>query len=404
MQPRSVFLLAFLVHMPPGASSADLNVSAQVPTKKQDLQQRNTALLNHAEEMAKRNEALMTRAEEQASRAEAEARRMDAVLSRWEEQSRKQDAILSKSDGPPGRGPVGQLMTTPWYAYLAVGISLIALLVAAKNYWRKAGVLIRGSFQITSSIDCSDMYVSRVTLENLKDRAITVFGVYLRAGHNNYIELKDLEKDPLLLKAYETTQMIFGPMQEYRANGKRWGFNHVLKDLKIPLRLVISTSEGKYVVPAPISQWSPVHDFFRNHLTLTVHTVRRTFKDLPVGDNIRYIVELHAENEQSQIFLIRKDDIYAFAWFRLTPKSLESAEALRAYLNEQVERGLFPRQRLTVLDVNILRQQGGLDDAVRQRHEVKLFGFFTYHVLGRLATVRAEKTRRIENAKRLKDA
>jgi hypothetical protein len=394
MQGRAVFLFAVFVLSSPCASSADATGSAQQPTQQQDAQRRNAALLDHAEKMAERNEALMTRAEAQATRAEAEAKRMDAVLAKWEQQSRGVDAALLRSNGS------AQALIPEWRSLVPWAFSLFALFVALKSYRRKSGVLVRGSFTTTASIDCSDKYVSMVTLENVKDRAITIFGLYLRVGYSYYIELERLEKKPLLLKAYESYQVTYGPTSAYSTNGKRLDFNRLLSDLRVPLHLVLSTSEGKCVVD-PIRHWNPVIEFFGNHMTAVVHIARRTFKNLDVGDRIRYIIELFDDNEQTQVLLIRQDDLNKFASFKLTPESLETAETLWKYLNEQVEKGTFPRQRFTVHDANVLRQHERLDYS-SQRFEAKLYGFFAHHIVGRLATRRAQIKMKKENEQRKK--
>lgn len=61
-------------------------------------------------------------------------------------------------------------------------------MIAWRNYRRKAGVLIRGNYAIMEMFACKDLFVSTIILENQKDRAITIFGIYLRIGFNYYIE------------------------------------------------------------------------------------------------------------------------------------------------------------------------------------------------------------------------
>lgn len=82
-------------------------------------------------------------------------------------------------------------MTIPWFSISALFISTVALLFSAKTYRRKSGVFVRGNFSIASNRDCNDKYVASVILENLKDRAVTVFAIYLRIGYNYYIEIED---------------------------------------------------------------------------------------------------------------------------------------------------------------------------------------------------------------------
>src|SRR5258705_5750679 len=149
-------------------------------------------------------------------------------------------------------------MTTPWYAVAAVAISSLALLVATMNYRRKAGVFVRGIYSITSSRDCNDQYVSSVTLENLKDRAITVFCIYLRVGYSYYVEVENFEDKPLVLRPYETYQKEYGPIQFYGVNTNCIRLNEILQNTRVRKRLVLSTSDGKYVVPSSIPFCTPV--------------------------------------------------------------------------------------------------------------------------------------------------
>jgi hypothetical protein len=151
-------------------------------------------------------------------------------------------------------------MTTPWYVIAALFVSATALFVAAKNYWRKAGIKVRGTYSIASSRDCNDKYVSTIILENLKDRAVTIFALYLRVGHSYYIQIEDFEDRPLLLRAFETYQKDFGPIQFYGINNNRINLNRLLDDRNIKKGLVLSTADGKYVVPSRIMQWNPIAD------------------------------------------------------------------------------------------------------------------------------------------------
>lgn len=292
-------------------------------------------------------------------------------------------------------------MVTPWYAVVAICVSTLALFIAAKNYRRKAGLFIRGAFSIASSRDCDDQYVSIVILENLKDRAITVFSIYLRVGHNYYIELENLEDRPLLLKAYETYQKNYGPLQFYEINCRQMNLNSLLGNTKVNKRLVLSTSEGKYVVPSSIRRWSPIGDFFRNHMTAVVRPVRTSYKEKHVGGNIKYVVEFIGENGQAEIIPIHPEDfrLKIFRNFPLTPSSLESTESLKAYLTEQMNSGKLVCRSFNVHDVAAWKER-----AAEIYHgptiQATAIGFLYYHVGGRLFTWFSDRKLRKENAKR----
>lgn len=292
-------------------------------------------------------------------------------------------------------------MLAPWYAIAAVCISTLALFVATKNYWRKAGIHLRGSFSIASSISCDDSYVSYVILENLKDRAITIFTIYLRVGHSYYIEIEDFSDRPLLLKPYESHHKEYGPIQFYGVNMNRIDLNSILKNPRVSKRLVLSTSEGKYVVPSAIRQWSPIGDFFRNHMTAVIRPVQAKYKDKYIGGNVEYVIEFIGDNGQSEIVPIHPNDyqLKIFRKFSLTRESLESQTTLNDYLGEQQRNGKLVCRSFTVLDMNGWRERTNESYSEKPIH-AEYIGFFTYHMLGRVATRLADRKLRIENAKR----
>ena len=296
-------------------------------------------------------------------------------------------------------------MLAPWYAIAAVCISALALFVATKNYWRKAGIHLRGLFSIASSRDCDDQYVSYVILENLKDRAITIFTIYLRLGHSCYIEIENFSDKPLLLKPYESYHREYGPIQFYSINMRRIDLNSLLKNMKIPKRLVLSTSEGKYVVPTAIRRWSPIGDFFRNHMTAVVRPVQAIYKEKYVGGNISYVIEFVGENGQSEVVPIHPEDyqLKIFRNFSLTRESLASLPALEEYLNEQQRNGKLVCRDFTVLNVNTWRERAN-ESYSQDSITAEYYGYFKYHLFGRVATRLADRRLRIENERRREQA
>ena len=208
-------------------------------------------------------------------------------------------------------------------------------------------VSLRGNFQITASVDCDDRYVSTIVLENLKDRATTIFAIYLEVDHGYYIEVEDFDEKPLVLRGFEAYQQWFGPIQLYGSNTSRIDVNGILADTKIRKRLVISTSDGKYVVPSPLKRWRPVSDFFANHMTEIIHPVRTSHKEQDIGSNIEYVVEFVSAADDEEIVLVRHDDFLRtrkFRTFALTKESLESKDALEVFLKEQMDKGALDLQ------------------------------------------------------------
>lgn len=286
----------------------------------------------------------------------------------------------------------------PPLTLLPILIALIALWVAVRSYQRKAGLELRGSFQIASSRSCEDRYVSNVLIENIKDRSTTIFDIYLKVGYSIYIHLMEFEESPLILKPYETYQKQFGPIEFYSFNLRRVDINHLLANNKLRKRLVLSTSDGKYLVPKRLGSWSPVIDYFRNGLTCILRPVPSRYKDTDLGSNIRYVVEITDLIDELQIIPVGRNDydIGVFRNFRLTKESLVSKDALESYLLERQIDGTLNVKGFSVHDIDVWREQNHRDyrnDAIK----IDSDSLFRYHIIGRWLTYRQTQKMRSKN-------
>jgi hypothetical protein len=222
-------------------------------------------------------------------------------------------------------------------------IATFALVVAIKNYKRKSGIGIRGGFGISSSVRCEENWVSNIVLENMKDRAVTIYGIFLRVGHNFYIELEDHDETPLILKPYETYHKTMGEILFYAVNTNTIRMRELLEDKKAKKRIVLSTSEGKYVVPKQVKRWSPIGEYFRNHLTGIIQTVRVTHRGESVGGNINFIVDIFRKDGETETIQLMKSDyqLKRFKNFNLTKECLVSKNSLQIFLEKKLEEGLL---------------------------------------------------------------
>jgi len=271
---------------------------------------------------------------------------------------------------------------------VALIISVIALVYTAKTYLLKSGASIRGSFGMcSSSVSCEDQYITSLTLENMKDRAIVIFKVYLRIGHNYFVEIEDYDDNPLILKPFEAHYKEYDPIDLYSINLKRINLNNLFSDKNVNKTIVLSTSDGKYVVKSWIKRWDPVYDFFRNHLTAVIRPRRATYKGKSYGINTKYIVEIKIENGREEIIPIypRDYEIKKFRNFRLSMDSLASKDALEEYLYEQVGSGLLNCEEITVHDV-----KAWIDEVYEPESkkviEATYYSWFMYKIVGPLIT------------------
>ncbi|MGA2222676.1 MAG: hypothetical protein ABSH21_13040 [Verrucomicrobiia bacterium] len=278
-------------------------------------------------------------------------------------------------------------------------VSIIAFVYTAKTFWLKAGAYIRGSFTICSSVSCEDKYISSVTLENLKDRAIVIFKIYLRLGHSYFVEIEDFENNPLVLRPFEAFRKDYDPLDFYSVSMTKININALLSNDKIKRRLVLVTTDGKYVVRHSIKYWDPVYDFFKNHLTAVIQPMRSTYKGKAYGGNAKFLVEFKMENGKEEVIPIFPLDykIKRFKRFDLTKESLESQASLEEFLYDRVGEGT-----LKCVDVVVHELEGWRKEAYERHNnkeviEASYESWFTYYVLGRIYTIFSDYRLRRKN-------
>lgn len=295
------------------------------------------------------------------------------------------------------------LTAPPLWTIAALALSGLALMVAYLNFRRKSSLRLRASYSWTqSSVDADDQHISSLVVENLKDRAVTIFRIYLRVGHNFYIEIEDFQDKPLVLRAFETWHKEFGPIEFYGINGKRIDMNSLFDDKRTRKHIVLATSDGKYVVTKGPKHWSPVHDFFKNHMTAVIRPVSTTFKGNFIGGTVPYVVEIVSTNGVSEVISLHKEDYrrQRFKNFRLTKESLESVETLRAFLKEQLEAGTLVCQSFEAIDIEAWREKERQDYNREQPINATYVGYLTYKVFGRIGTILADRELARENKRR----
>ncbi len=98
---------------------------------------------------------------------------------------------------------------------ISLFVSAIVLLITYKTYILKYGQKVRGWFGESSFIASDHTYISSIVLENLKDKDLVIFDIYIRIGHNIYLDM--LNKDGLnehyfhVIPALSTKEFRFGP-------------------------------------------------------------------------------------------------------------------------------------------------------------------------------------------------
>lgn len=288
----------------------------------------------------------------------------------------------------------------------ALIISILALGYTVKAYLLKAGHNLRCDIGTCSSIECNDHYVSSITLENIKDRATVIFKIYLRLGRNYYLLLEDFSNSPLILRPFEVYYKEYEPILFYSVNSRVISLDGVFNYKK--RKVILSTTDGKYVVNANTKRWDIIPKYFKNLMTAIIDPIRTGYKGKKYGANVKFLVVLKDDENKETVIPLHQGDhrFRVFVNFKLTEECLVSMENLKIFLKKQKKLGKLTYKDLKIIDFekhyNDIRSQYG-NDIIK----AKYVSFFKYEILGRLGTIledrRLKKLNRDANLKRISE-
>jgi hypothetical protein len=176
-----------------------------------------------------------------------------------------------------------------------------------------------------------------------------------------------------------------------------------MDDSKVKKRIVLSTSDGRYIVEENINSWNPIGEFFQNYWTTIINPVRTIYKEKAIGVNIKYVIEFVDDNNKEEILLIHPEDyrLVIFRNFSLSKESLSSQESLTEYFNQQISSGKLVCKQFQVYDADLWKARTA---EFYNGHMIKAhyISYLRYKILGRIFTWNSNRKLREENMKRLK--
>ncbi|WP_298248323.1 hypothetical protein [uncultured Christiangramia sp.] len=245
-----------------------------------------------------------------------------------------------------------EAISTLVISFIALIISIIALYYTARSFLLKSGHKIRSDISTVSDIDTDEIYISSVTLENLKDRATVIFSIYLKMGRGNYLEIENFNNRPLILKPFEVYYKEYDPVVFYSTGVNKVSISKLIYNRKIKKKILLSTTKGKYTVKTNINRWQPILKLFNNHYTALINPIRYTVKGKGFGNRIRYVLIFKNENGDEEIIKIndKRESLLKFKKFTLTKESLESSATLKAFLDQKKEEQKIKYESLEIVD------------------------------------------------------
>lgn len=296
------------------------------------------------------------------------------------------------------------LAITLCLATLSCAAAAVALLFSVRSDLRKTGIGVRCDFVVAGSIASKEQWISRLELQNTKDRSVTVYEIFMELGHGIFILIEDLTQEPLVLEPYGFFSREYDPVEIYIAGSRK--LTKVLDSDRGGIRVVLVTPQGRYYPRRGLSNWHPIFQALsKNFATEVGRPVRRNYKGCCYGSEVNFIITFTNSDDTEEVVPIYPGDHRSkkFRNFRLTKEATESREALERLLQDQIDMDALSCKSFNVFDSQPARQH--LMEQYPNTLELPDQGWFRYNVIGRIQTVLAERElRRINKESRAKNA
>lgn len=278
---------------------------------------------------------------------------------------------------------------------IAMIVSAIALIYTIKTFWLKKGCDVRCNLTTSSSFETEEVYVGEIELENLKDKTIAIYNIYLRFGANVYLDLlchptsMEASTQTIILNPYEVKVIKLPPQVIYVSDLQR--VLGVEKYLNIKSKVVLSTNYGKIEVKNNVKRWEPISDYWKNYSTQIIQPFRlfhggNTYYDRCYGSKTLYLANISLSDGTKLSCPIYKDvKVQYFSKLDFTDVSLNSKDDLLKFLCEQRDSNNIDFQDIEIIDLK--SEIKSIKDRYRSTVEIKPIGKLRYYVIERMRTI-----------------
>ena len=250
-----------------------------------------------------------------------------------------------------------QPLTSLFISFVALIISLIALKYTISRHALKNGEKAQGYASFALGTESDEPYVHEVFIQNLKDKALIIHGIYVEVSASLTIVVEECEEsDPIIVKPFEFYKKKYDPVDCYTFSSTPVDMSIALKGIlfskKTP-KLVLNTFNGKVIVKQRKFKWHPLSAYFKNRYRKIFHPKRLYIKDVAFGKNCNYLVKISRKEQKDENILIY-ENTYQNMWFSNiggSRKDLYSAETLSSLFNKAKENGLAKFDRVEVIDL-----------------------------------------------------
>lgn len=268
----------------------------------------------------------------------------------------------------------------------ALIVSAVATVFTISAYVLKSGQRFRASYMLQSSATSDRYFIRHLLIENLKDKSVVIFDIYLRIGQNIYVELESFEDSPLVLGPFEVAQRTYDPPVYYALNMRSVDVPSLIEQKQPRKLIVLATNTGRRKVKAHVQRWHVMSDWVHNHTTAPVRPMRIPYRAVSYGPKTHYLIDITRKDGKHEVIPVTDDiSTRVFAGFALTPEALESEEHLRAYIEKQWKAGTIEYE-----DVRVIDYQKAIEKAYKLRdhtqQQLRPLNWLVHRIVGPVFT------------------
>ena len=287
--------------------------------------------------------------------------------------------------------------------YVNIILTIIVLIYTFRTWNLKRGQSVRASCQISIT---DKPFISSVIIENLKDRDLVIYGIYLKFASNVYLDLLDIDfsqdKYNHIIPALSSRIFELGQPLFYTKGIVLVDMEDIIKNNSYSI--ILRTSEGKITAKNIKNGWHPrsltgtyyirPSRYYTKNAVPNTHYQSEQYIDYTSFDNsIQYVATIKISDDLTYDFEIPPRRNYIpFQKLRFTAETLQSSDTLYQYLLKSRSEQLIQFEQIIKIE-NIKQKidgyKKGLIDEPKYSKVIALdnFQFLRYKFSFRLKTL-----------------
>lgn len=290
---------------------------------------------------------------------------------------------------------------------LSLFVAIIVLVITYQTWKLKKGQSARASISTASSSEIEGYYIYNIVVENLKERDLIIFGIYLRIGRNVYVDLLNIDsvydKYIHVIPSLSTRIFELGAPIYYTTGIEEIKIDELFHHKK--QKIILQTNFGKIKAKPFKKGWDPIYESFKNYSIVNIKPIRYyTQNSVPCSHNqsenfidytsvpktALYVIKLKFNDGSIKEYnIFKKDNNPIFENLKFNDDNLKSIESLNDYLIESRNKELIIfKEIIKIDDVQelIKKSKKGLSPVILTEKDIPILNWFQFFILAQIQT------------------